>query len=406
MSVPRRLVFKNKGLIDIEAILTFGVSVKENDNPIGKFGTGFKYAIAAILRESGRCHVLRGKSIYLFFARPTTIRGKPFKAVYIKTPSGERLACNFTTELGKNWEPWMAIRELYSNMLDEGGEVLLDGNWSGGQDNETQIILEGEMWGKLWQERDSFILTSAPIARTDYVDFHPGQSHYLFFNGLRVYRAEKPFRYTYNIKLDLFLTEDRTIAYPWQAEDYICKGLLSLNNPTLLYSILAEPAPGLEYAEHEIKFPENFPASDEALEVIRRLREPARGAPHFSSSYYGYSGLDSYYKKAKQKQISTLESEHLSERDYLASKPISTILVEELGLFEAISFTRGLDLSDGYYWDQEKDILYFPLETLHGDQKEMIARAFKEYLKHCSDAQKVIFVDKMATACLTAYLKG
>jgi hypothetical protein len=402
-----RLVFRNKGLIDIEAILTFGVSVKETDNPIGKFGTGFKYAIACILRESGRCHVLRGKQIYLFFSRPVKIRGKDFKAVFLKTPSGERIACNFTTDLGKNWQPWMAIRELYSNMLDEGGEVILDGNWSGGEEDTTQVILEGALWSELWQDRDSFILTSKPIAETFYADIHEGESQYLFFNGLRVYKSDKPFQYTYNIKYDgLILTEDRTLAYSWQAEDYICKALLDLKDKKILYRVLAEPAPGLEFAEHEIKFPENYEASDEALEVIRRLREPARGAPHFSSSYYSYSGLDRYYKKAKQQQIATLESESLSERDYLASKPITTILVDELKLFETISFTRGLDLSDGYYWDQERDILYFPLETLHGDQKEMIARAFKEYLKHCSETQRGDFCEKMATASLTAYLKG
>jgi hypothetical protein len=407
MAFPSRLIFRNPGLIDIEAILTFGVSVKESANPIGKFGTGFKYAVAAILRESGRCHLFRGKDLYLFFARPVLIRNKQFRAVFLKTPSGERIPCNFTTDLGKNWQPWMAIRELYSNMLDEGGDVLLDNKWNGPQEEETQILLEGTLWTKLWMERHTFILQSEPIAETPLLDVHAGESHYLFFNGLRVYKSEKLYKYTYNFKYDgLFLTEDRTIAYPWQAEDYICQSLLQLKDKKILYDVLAEPAPGLEYAEHEIKFGENYDASDEALDVIRRLREPTRGAPHFSSSYYGYSGLDRYYKRAKQKQISTLETESLSERDYLASKPIVTILVDELKLFDAIAFTRGLDLSDGYYWDTKNNYLYFPLETLHGDQAEMIARAFGEYLKHCDETQKGFFVTKMATACLTAYLKG
>ena len=44
------IVFENPGEIDIRSISTFGVSVKEGDNPIGFFGTGLKYAIVVLLR--------------------------------------------------------------------------------------------------------------------------------------------------------------------------------------------------------------------------------------------------------------------------------------------------------------------------------------------------------------------
>jgi hypothetical protein len=44
------VVFENPGEIDAAAIRTFGVSVKEGENPIGFFGTGLKYAIAILLR--------------------------------------------------------------------------------------------------------------------------------------------------------------------------------------------------------------------------------------------------------------------------------------------------------------------------------------------------------------------
>jgi hypothetical protein len=42
------IVFENEGLIDLRSIKTFDVSVKENDSPIGFFGTGLKYTIVAI----------------------------------------------------------------------------------------------------------------------------------------------------------------------------------------------------------------------------------------------------------------------------------------------------------------------------------------------------------------------
>lgn len=52
-----KLYFLNNGEFDVSAMLTFGVSAKESDNPIGQFGTGFKYAIAIILRLGGSISV-------------------------------------------------------------------------------------------------------------------------------------------------------------------------------------------------------------------------------------------------------------------------------------------------------------------------------------------------------------
>jgi hypothetical protein len=42
------LFFCTPGLIDLEAVFTFGVHAKETENPIGYFGTGLKYAIVTL----------------------------------------------------------------------------------------------------------------------------------------------------------------------------------------------------------------------------------------------------------------------------------------------------------------------------------------------------------------------
>lgn len=104
--------------IPIEALTTFGVSAKECDNPIGYFGTGFKYATAVILRAGGRVTVHNGPDTYAFSARPKEIRGQSFNIIHMNDQP-----LSFTTDLGKNWEMWMAFRELYSNTLDEGGTM-------------------------------------------------------------------------------------------------------------------------------------------------------------------------------------------------------------------------------------------------------------------------------------------
>ena len=47
------ITFHSPTILPIEAATTMGVSVKESDNAIGKFGTGLKYAIAGVLRLGG-----------------------------------------------------------------------------------------------------------------------------------------------------------------------------------------------------------------------------------------------------------------------------------------------------------------------------------------------------------------
>lgn len=109
------LTFITPTALPIEAATTMGVSVKE-DNAIGKFGTGLKYAIAGILRLSGTVTVFIDGERHDFAAHESDIRGRTFRIVHHNgTP------CGFTTELGKHWEPWQLFRELASNTLDEGG---------------------------------------------------------------------------------------------------------------------------------------------------------------------------------------------------------------------------------------------------------------------------------------------
>ncbi|CAM6031606.1 unnamed protein product [Sphagnum compactum] len=70
------IIFTNPGEIDVRAIVTFGVSAKETDNPIGYFGTGLKYAIAVLLRNSQEITIYSGTECYVFNTKTITVRGK------------------------------------------------------------------------------------------------------------------------------------------------------------------------------------------------------------------------------------------------------------------------------------------------------------------------------------------
>ena len=50
------VIFENPGTLDPRALTIMGLNAKENTNPIGYFGTGFKYGVAIALRDN--CNVL------------------------------------------------------------------------------------------------------------------------------------------------------------------------------------------------------------------------------------------------------------------------------------------------------------------------------------------------------------
>lgn len=105
------IVFQNKGLIDLRALKTFGVSVKDCPGAIGYFGTGLKYAVAILLREGCEVTLYRGRKAYKFTATSRKIRDQEFAIVSI---NGEEMG--FTTALGKDWELW-----VNDNHRDRGG---------------------------------------------------------------------------------------------------------------------------------------------------------------------------------------------------------------------------------------------------------------------------------------------
>jgi len=111
--------FANKGIIDIIGMTTFGVSIKDNQNPIGFFGTGFKYAIAVILRNGGQIKVRSGDHTYEFTSKSINARNNtPVNIVHMNDQP-----LSFTTHVGVNWKMWMAYRELFCNAIDEDGVV-------------------------------------------------------------------------------------------------------------------------------------------------------------------------------------------------------------------------------------------------------------------------------------------
>ncbi len=108
------LYISNRGLVEAGALTLLGASVKEGE-AIGKFGSGFKYGIATLIREGYAIRVWSGLREIKIETRPEKFRDREFQVIYV---DGERTS--ITTNTGVEWKVRDAVREIWSNALDEG----------------------------------------------------------------------------------------------------------------------------------------------------------------------------------------------------------------------------------------------------------------------------------------------
>lgn len=212
----------NPGLVEVAALTTMGVNVKDNaEESIGYFGTGFKYAIAQLLRTGHKVTVWRGTSRYEFFAVEELIRGKKFSIVHMKGPDGA-FPLGFSTDLGKNWELWMSFRELYSNMLDETGAMRFSEHPPAPTPGTTLVVVEGSEFHLIAKNKHTIFLEGEPIHQflhshgthrnKPFVNIHKGKSDQLYVKGVRAFTLESESVLTWNfLSPTVVLTEDRTV---------------------------------------------------------------------------------------------------------------------------------------------------------------------------------------------------
>lgn len=227
------ITFVTPTVLPIEAATTMGVSVKEGENSIGKFGTGLKYAIAGILRLNGAVTIwIEGES-FEFTAVNTLIRGKQFGIVHCNAAP-----CGFTTELGKHWEPWQLFRELASNTLDESGY------WRRGECSPVEGLTVIAVSCREVEEADrneAVFLGERPklVESSMGATIHEGESRHYYFRGIRAGSFPQMAPVTIDVK-DGELSEDRLLDLA-KVQSELAWSFRSATKwePSLLLSIIA-----------------------------------------------------------------------------------------------------------------------------------------------------------------------
>jgi hypothetical protein len=232
------IIFENPGEIDVRSISTFGVSVKEGENPIGFFGTGLKYAIAVLLRTGHEVTIQSGTTVVRFGLSKEAVRGQDFEFVTMATDGGEPAPIGFTTQLGKQWELWMAYREIACNCKDENGLGFHSLDMPRPQAGTTRIVIKGDAFEGVFDSGHLYILADKPSMTIGTVEVRNRSGGDLFYRGVRVMQFNKPGLYTYNLLSQITLTEDRTVKNGWEVGSRIAKAILQSDDRRFLADVI------------------------------------------------------------------------------------------------------------------------------------------------------------------------
>lgn len=226
--------FFNNGDLDIRGATTFGLTHKRDQSTIGRFGTGLKYALSVIMRGGGTVTIQTGKEQFKFTTRTEDFRDVQHDFVCM---NDEKLS--FTTSLGKDWEPWMAFRELYSNALDEGGKIYRTDNLPKAQKDKTIITVDWPVFDAIYFSIEEHFISpdEEPIWSSGQIEVYAGKSKFVFYKGIAVMELKKPAVYRYNIKTYVLLTEDRTAQHGWLVEKTIAEALIHVENEDVAANI-------------------------------------------------------------------------------------------------------------------------------------------------------------------------
>lgn len=233
------LEIKSIGEIEPEAISLMGASTKRNDSSsIGMFGSGNKFAVAFFVRNGIAPIIHSGTTEITIGSTTKTFRGQEFETI---TVNGQETS--LTTSMGKDWECWMAIREIYANALDEGGATIEQVDSPSVEAGYTSFCIPindsvREFRSSISRYFSTFRepLFECKTGRLFSSDKSLGVS--IYRKGIRCLNADKPSIFDYDFE-DIEITEDRLVKYSWSPHELAFMIIEQLTDINLINTYLA-----------------------------------------------------------------------------------------------------------------------------------------------------------------------
>lgn len=169
------LKIQNNGVLDIRLVALMGGTTKANDKyKIGQFGSGLKYTLAFLFRNNIEFKIFAGTEEVKLHTETEVIRDEDFEIICI---NGQRTS--ITTKMGEAWEPWMIIREIWCNALDEGGAVKEITTETSGTEETTTFFLQidSQIQRVLDEWNKYFIHSQNAIFENDECALYPAGDH-------------------------------------------------------------------------------------------------------------------------------------------------------------------------------------------------------------------------------------
>lgn len=267
------LKIKNNGVMDITGLYLLGASSKRNQNKIGMFGSGNKYAMAYLLRNNFELKICAGMQEVEVTTRPIVSRDQDFQLIVVDGKD-----TSITTEFGKDWELWQAIREVYCNALDEGGAVLEYVSEIKPCENETHFYIKTNTELKnLISQFDSYFAVSRKVLfECDHGKIYAKATDTklnLFRKQIRCFETELLSVYDYDLPT-IQIDENRLVKYSWYVASMIWNVIYSCTDKEVIRTILFQCSDS-GYVEclnedYSVARPELM--SQEYIEVLNELK--------------------------------------------------------------------------------------------------------------------------------------
>jgi hypothetical protein len=247
------LVIENEGLLELGALSLMGASTKRGDSSkIGMFGSGNKYALAYFLRNNIEIKILVGKEEVKIELKKEKFRDREFDVVWI---DGEKTS--ITTEMGQEWSLWQAVRELYSNAVDEGLRTFAVFNMGEFCPSEgiTSILVEAtpEVENFMFNINDYLAINKEVLFESEHGKIYRkhGSKACIYRKGIKCFETHKDSIYDYDFN-DICINESRMVSFSWDVPQSIYKILYACEDVNLVRNILYNLSNGKNYLEHQI----------------------------------------------------------------------------------------------------------------------------------------------------------
>ena len=244
------ILIENKGEIDAEALILMGGSSKtQKQGFIGKWGSGWKYSIATLLRNNIDFKIFSGDRQIKIETQKVDFRGISLEKIIIDSRE-----TSLTTNMGHDWFTWFAIREILSNSIDEGEHnIVMSTNDINSRSGYTRIYIEhNPEIQNVIDEWDNYFTSD----RIDIIyekgqdkifsNLHKEEFILMFRRGIRCYEGSTKSLYHYDLS-KFEINESRVISNDYSAKKDITVFLNNCDNQTVILNILKNAAKGKYY---------------------------------------------------------------------------------------------------------------------------------------------------------------